>query len=65
MPTEEGNVVFEWVRDLSRIELEINFADKRLELYATSLKANQFVEETYPPDGWADALEKVTALLAA
>ncbi|MBL9180559.1 MAG: hypothetical protein JNN17_00265 [Verrucomicrobiaceae bacterium] len=65
MPTEEGNVVFEWIRPHARIELEVNFAGGQLELYATNLKTDQFVEETYPQDGWADAFVKVSTLLVA
>lgn len=65
VPTEDGNVVFEWIRPDARIELEVNFAGERLELYATNLKTNQFVEETYPQDAWADAFGKVSTLLVA
>lgn len=65
VPTEDGNVVFEWIRPDARIELEVNFAGKQLELYATNLKANQFVEEIYPQDDWADAFDKVSTLLVA
>ncbi|CAN5698450.1 hypothetical protein BH11VER1_BH11VER1_38490 [soil metagenome] len=65
VPTEEGNVVFEWIRPQARIELEVNFADQRLELYATTLKTNQFVEVTYPQDGWPAAFAKVSSLLGA
>ena len=63
VPTEDANVVFEWILPHARIELEVNFADQQLELYATNLKTNQFVEETYPQDGWADAFAKVSTLL--
>jgi hypothetical protein len=65
VPTEDGNVVFEWIRPHARIELEVNFADEQLELYATNLKTNQFVEETYSQDGWADAFDKISSLLVA
>ena len=64
VPTEEGNVVFEWIRPQARIELEVNFAYQRLELYATNLTTHQFVEETYRQDGWAEAFAKVSDLLA-
>jgi hypothetical protein len=63
VPTEDGNVVFEWIRPHARIELEVNFADERLELYASNLKTNQFVEATYLQDGWAEAFAKVSTLL--
>lgn len=65
VPTEDGNVVFEWIRPETRIELEVNFADPQLELYATNVKTNEFVEETYPHDGWAAAFAKVSTLLVA
>jgi hypothetical protein len=64
VPTEDGNVVFEWTRPQARIELEVNFADQQLELYATNLKTHEFVEQTYQQDGWADAFAKVSSLLA-
>ena len=63
VPTEDGSVVLEWIRPDARIELEVNFAARQLELYATDLKTNQFVEETYPQDGWAAAFSKVATLL--
>jgi hypothetical protein len=63
VPTEDGNVVFEWIRPDARIELEINFADEQLELYATNLITNDFVEVTYPQGGWASAFDKVSTLL--
>ena len=64
VPTEDGNVVFEWIRPHARIELEVNFAGKQLELYASNLKKDPFVEVTYPQNGWADAFAKVSTLLA-
>jgi len=63
VPTEDGNVVFEWIRPQARIELEVNFAGQKLELYSTNLKKNDFVEATYPQDGWAEAFAKVSTLL--
>lgn len=63
VPTEEGNVVFEWIRPEARIELEVNFADHQLELYATNLLTNEFTEETYPQDGWTAAFANVSSLL--
>jgi hypothetical protein len=65
VPTEDANVVFEWIRPHARIELEVNFTDQQLELYATNLKTNEFVEETYTQDGWADAFAKVSNLLVS
>ena len=66
MPTEDGNVVFEWIRPHARIELEVNFAGGQLELYASNLKTDQFVEKTYPQNGWTHwcrALEYVKTLI--
>lgn len=65
VPTEDGNVVLEWIRPEARIELEVNFADQRLELYASNLKTDQFVEKTYPQNGWPDAFAEVSSLLVA
>lgn len=64
VPTEDGNVVFEWIRPWARIELEVSFTDNRLELYASSLKTNQFVEESYSMDNWAAAFTQISTLLA-
>ncbi|MEC5129548.1 hypothetical protein VSU19_22495 [Verrucomicrobiales bacterium BCK34] len=65
VPTEEGNVSFEWILPLARIELEINFADHQAELYATNLKDNSFIEETYQTGKWELAFSKVKELLKA
>lgn len=65
VPTEEGNVVFEWIMPQARIELEINFADKQLELYATNLDTDQFVEALFKQEEWQNAFEKVASLLVA
>ena len=65
VPTEEGNVVFEWIRPQARIELEVNFADDLLELYATDLAKDDFREETFPKGDWTPAFGKVTGLLGA
>jgi hypothetical protein len=63
VPTEEGNIVFEWIRPHARIELEVNFSEQKLEIYATNLKTNDFVEETYPLSEWTAAFAKVSQLL--
>ncbi|HBE22618.1 MAG TPA: hypothetical protein DDW21_04070 [Verrucomicrobiales bacterium] len=63
VPTEEGNIVFEWIRPHTRIELEVNFSEQQLEIYATNLKTNDFVEETHPQTDWADAFAKASQLL--
>ena len=62
-PTEEGHVIFEWIRPHARVELEINFADQRLEIFSTNLRTNQFVEETFGVKQWAEAFGKVAGLL--
>ena len=62
VPTEDGNVVFEWIRPQARIEVEVNFAGKQLDFYATNLKTNDFEEATYSPDEWTDIFTKVSTL---
>lgn len=58
-------MVFEWIRPQARIELEVNFADDLLELYATDLAKDDFSEETFRTGDWAAAFGKVTGLLGA
>jgi hypothetical protein len=62
-PTEEGNVIFEWIRPNSRIELELNFEDRRLELYATNLSTNDFIEESFSNEQWNESLARISTLL--
>lgn len=62
-PSEEGNVILEWIGTGSRTELEVNFAEKKLELYATNLLAGTFVEEQYAAHQWKAAFDKVEGLL--
>lgn len=64
VPTEEGHVVLEWIRRHCRIELEINFTDHQVELYATRLGGSQFEEKTYEWDQIPYALGRVAELLA-
>jgi len=61
--TEDGNVVLEWIRPHTRIELEVNFTDRKLELYATSLKSKKFEEKTFTTEQWQDAFARVSELL--
>lgn len=63
VPTEEGNVSFEWILPQARIELEINFADRQLELYATNVEEGSFVEEIFQSDDWDAAYAKVKELI--
>lgn len=65
VPAEDGNVVLEWIKPHARIELEVNFGGRQLELYASDLKTDRFVEETFPQDGWKQALERVASLVVA
>ncbi len=65
VPTEDGHVVFEWIRPQARIELEVNFDEQRLELYATNLTTNQFTEESFDTAGWSAAFTRVERLLVA
>ena len=62
-PTEEGNVILEWIGSEARTELEVNFEERRLELYATNMLAGSFVEEQYPLDQLEAAFGKVEGLL--
>lgn len=63
IPTEDGNVSLEWIKPTARIELEVNFAENRLELYATDIEADTFVDEFFEAGDWAGAFEKITYLL--
>ncbi|MCC5841504.1 MAG: hypothetical protein JJT96_15425 [Opitutales bacterium] len=63
VPTEEGNVVFEWIRPNLRIELEVNFPEKKLELYSTNLADSSFVEEVFSRDEWEIAYARVNQIL--
>jgi hypothetical protein len=64
-PTEDGHVVFEWIRPQARVELEVNFDSQKLELYATNLATNQFTEESFDASNWDTAFNKVERLLIA
>lgn len=64
-PTEDGNVILEWIRPDARIELEANFAERQIELYSTNLASGDFVEQIFSQDEWAAAFARVTQLLAA
>lgn len=64
VPTEDGNVSLEWIKPSARIELEVNFADGRLELYATDIQTDTFVDDSFDMEDWAGAFVKVTSLLA-
>jgi hypothetical protein len=63
IPTEDGNVSLEWIKPTARIELEVNFAENRLELYATDIKADTFVDESFKAGDWAGAFGKIIYLL--
>lgn len=63
IPTEDGNVSLEWIKPNARIELEVNFTENRLELYATDLDADTFVNESFEAEDWVGAFEKITYLL--
>jgi hypothetical protein len=62
-PTEEGNVILEWILPKARIELEVNFANKQLELYASYLNSDHFVEKTFEISQWQQAFGEVEGLL--
>ena len=63
-PTEDGHVVFEWIRPTARIELEF-IPDGSMELYSTDLEKGTFVEETFTKGEWAKAFGKIRKLLDA
>lgn len=63
VPTEDGNVSLEWIKPAARIELEVNFAESRLELYATDMQADTFLDESFDMGNWVGAFEKITSLL--
>ncbi len=63
VPTEDGNVSLEWIKPSARIELEVNFADGRLELYATDIQTDTFVDDSFDMGDWAGAFVKITSLL--
>ena len=63
IPTEEGNVSLEWIKPSARVELEVNFAEARLEVYATDIESDTFVEESFEKTDWAGAFAKITSLL--
>jgi hypothetical protein len=65
VPTEEGHVIFEWIRPQARIELEFNFDERRLEFYATSLRTGQFVEEAFELEEWPQAFARVSTSLVS
>lgn len=62
-PTEDGHVILEWIRPRVRVELEVNFSDQRLELYAADFDTNVFVEDSFECAAWAAALARVATLL--
>lgn len=64
VPTEDGTVSLEWIRPDSRIELEVNFKEDRLEIYATDIGTDTFVEESFDSKDWAGAFSRITSLLA-
>lgn len=64
VPSEDGNVVFEWIRTHSRTELEVNFTAQQLELYSTDLDKDSFVEETFQFSDWTIAFDRVGSLIS-
>lgn len=63
VPTEEGNISLEWIKPTTRVELEVNFSDNQLELYATDLNRDTFVEQSFGWDEWPNAFKKISSLL--
>ncbi len=63
VPTEEGNVSLEWIIPAARVELEVNFSENRLELYATDIEADTFVEESFDMADWDGAIGEIRSQL--
>ncbi len=64
VPTEEGHVIFEWIRPHSRIELEFNFSKSQIELYATNLNTKDFKEQSFGTGQWSEAFAVVQQLIS-
>jgi hypothetical protein len=62
VPTEEGNVIFEWMQPDSTVELEFNFSASQLEFYASKGK-NEFLEETFKETQMEKAFARISAFL--
>ena len=65
IPTAEGNVSFEWIKPALRMELEVNFTKNRLELRATDIESDTFMDESFDMSDWAGAFARITLLLAS
>jgi hypothetical protein len=63
--TEDGHVLFEWMRPQARVELEVNLADHRLELYATNAAEEEFFEQVFNETQWRDAFVQIEKRLAS
>ncbi len=64
VPTEEGHVIFEWILPHARIELEVNFSEDQLELYATNLNTKQFTERSFGKGQWSEAFAAIRQLIS-
>jgi hypothetical protein len=64
VPTQEGNIIFEWISSRSRVELEFNFQHRNLEIFATNFAKNEFVEEVFEMDSSESAFKKIAQLLS-
>lgn len=62
-PSDDGNVIFEWIRLHARTELEVNFAAKKIELYSTNIKSDDFVEQVFEINQWQEAFKHVEGRL--
>jgi hypothetical protein len=63
IPMEDGNVSLEWIKPTARIDLEVNFAGNRLELHASDIDTDTFVDESFGMEDWAGAFQRIGSLL--
>ncbi len=56
-------MILEWIKPAARIELEVNSRENRLELYATNIETDVFVEESFKATDLAGAFQRVSELL--
>lgn len=63
VPTAEGNVILEWIRPRARVELEINLEERNIEVYATNVDIDQFVEVRFNLEQWDEAFLKIYTLV--
>lgn len=63
IPIEDGNISLEWAPDGKRIELEVNFSEDKLELYATLSEQDQFIDKEFTQEQWTEAFQEINTLI--